>query len=152
MKTNVFFVSIFCLGLTLSCGSKSEPATEQKAEQTASLMTETPKTDSSKGDIIASMQGKWQSLDDSKNVIDIKGNNFITIYEGKEVSKEDLDTSAESFKTCAASSNTDLSGQKVFIAKGQFDATCYVLLKVDEKSLEYSIIGGTGNTLKFKKI
>lgn len=132
----------------LSCGTKKEETTQKTTESTA----EAPKTDTSKGDIIASLQGKWQSLDDSKNVIEIKGNDFITIYEGKEVSKESLEASAETNKTCAAASSVDLAGQSIFMTKGQFDASCFSLIHVDAKSLEYSMVGGTGNSLKFKKI
>ena len=148
MNSKLFFIPLLSVAFLVSCGTKTEKTEQKTAESSAAA----PKTDTSKGDIVASLQGKWQSLDDSKNIIEIKGNDFITIYDGKEVSKESLEASAETNKTCAAASSVDLAGQNIFMTKGQFDASCFSLIHVDEKGLEYSMVGGTGNTLKFKKI
>ncbi len=148
MYTKLFFIPLLSIAFLVGCSPKTEK-TEQKTAENAEAA---PKTDTSKGDIVASLQGKWQSLDDSKNIIEIKGNDFITIYDGKEVSKESLEVSAETDKDCAAASSVDLKGQKIFMTKGQFDASCFSLIRVDAQSLEYSMVGGTGNTLKFKKI
>lgn len=150
---NKTFLFIFTLGLLGGLGCNSQSEKQEAATSTAST-TETPATTATpaKGDLLSSLQGKWQSMDDAKSVILIKNDDFVNLYDGEEVGKEKIGISAEEVKTCAASANAEIDLTKVFMTKGQFDATCFLVLAADAQHLEYTFIGGTGKSLKFKKI
>jgi len=93
------------------------------------------------------LEGRWRSVDDSKSVIVVSGDSFISIYDGSVVSEDTV----EYFEACPAvcAENLDMA---CFMVKGEFDATCYAVVSVTESELRYSLLGGTGNTLTYRKI
>lgn len=138
-----------------SCDKKS---TETEANKKPSETVQTPEapatlptTNGNIGDMVSKMQGKWQSLDDAKNEIVVKDANFETFYDGKSVSVETIEFFENCPVECSASGTIDVKGMKCFMTKGQFDASCCSLLKLDEQNLEYAVIGSTGKALRFKR-
>lgn len=158
MKKQFLFLSIFSFGLMLGCGNEhnqTEIKDSAKKDTVAKTETAAPtKTSPESGDISTRMQGKWQSVDDAKNVIEVKGNKMTTIYDkdSKNAIVEEIDFSQNCQKECSMNGDIDLKGTTCFMTKGQYDASCFTLLSVDDKFLEYAMIGGTGKSLKFKKI
>jgi hypothetical protein len=147
-------IPVLCTSLFFGCGNGGENKQEASKDTTKTEANAPSKTSEASGDALTRMQGKWQSVDDAKNVIEIKGNKMTTIYDNdtKNVSVEDIDFSQNCQKECSMNGDIDLKGTTCFMTKGQFDASCFNLDHLDDKTLEYSMIGGTGKPLRFKKI
>jgi len=96
------------------------------------------------------LRGRWQSVEDPKNIIVIQDSRFINYYDGAEVSNEELQVFQQCEGPCAA--GQDLGDMACFMTKGETDTICYALVSLDEQNLEYSMIGGAGNTLQFKRV
>lgn len=101
-------------------------------------------------ELFSSLSGRWQSVDDAKNVIEIQGNQFISYYDGNEVSKEALQVFEQCEGPCA--NGQDLNSMACFMTKSDIDSTCYALVELDERNLSYALIGGRGNTLRFTRV
>lgn len=93
----------------------------------------------------AGIQGRWQSTSDPLSELMITEGDYIEIYNGREISK----LVYAYHKKCPEDCNpgAEISCLKVI---GQ-DYICYALVKTEAKSLELSMIGGTGNTLTYKR-
>ena len=126
----LFFILLLGAGLLTSCGSGA--ATEDTAD---AEVNETV------------LEGRWRSADDSKSVIVVSGESFISIYDGSVVSEETVEYFAKCPDECMES--LDMA---CFMVKGEFDATCYAIVSVTENELQYSMLGGPGNTLTYRKI
>lgn len=92
----------------------------------------------------ANMEGEWVSTTDSKSEISIFNKQYSEIYEGKLVSKMPFSY----HKICPADCNP-IAQTPCIKVYGQ-DNICYTVVKADGKTLELSMIGGTGNTLVYK--
>ncbi len=89
--------------------------------------------------------GNWVSTQDPKSEIQLLGGEYLDIYEGKTVDKNPFSYHKSCPEACAPVADTPcikVTGQ---------DDVCYVVVKADGKTLELSMIGGTGNTLVYKK-
>ncbi len=93
----------------------------------------------------ANIQGRWQSASDPLSELMITGGDYIEIYNGKEISKLVYAFHNKCPEDC--NPGAEISCLKVI---GQ-DWICYALVKADGKTLELSMIGGTGNTLTYRK-
>lgn len=100
--------------------------------------------------LLTLLEGRWQSTEDDKNIIEIKGSNFINYYNGNEVSKEELRVFEQCQGACAT--GQDLGDTACFMTKTAQDSSCYVLVSLDENTLKYALLGGTGNTLEFSRV
>ncbi len=97
---------------------------------------------------VSKMQGQWQSNDDPKNVIVVAGDKLTSIYDGQIVSEKTIEVHNACPEPCAGG----VKNMPCFMLKGQFDATCYSLVSLDANGLQYSMLGGRGNTLSYKKV
>lgn len=93
----------------------------------------------------ADMEGIWVSTTDPKSEVAIGNGKYTEIYETKEMSS----TPFRYNKACPADCNPPAKVACIQLV-GQ-DDVCYTVVKLNAKSLELSMIGGTGNTLVFKK-
>ena len=93
------------------------------------------------------LQGKWQSTEDAKSVIELNGHRYIDYYDGKQ-----LGTAA--FVLDRACPSTPGAGQpgdnEKFLVEPQEDM-CWEIVNVDDESLELSYTA-RGNTLNYRKI
>jgi len=126
----LFLILLLGIGLLTSCGSGAETEDTPDAEANETVL-----------------EGRWRSADDSKSVIVVSGESFISIYDGSVVSEDTV----EYFEKCP---NECMEGLDMacFMVKGEFDATCYAIVSVTENELQYSMLGGPGNTLTYRKI
>jgi hypothetical protein len=94
-------------------------------------------------DVPAGLEGHWVSTSDAKSEVVIGEGKYVEIYEGKEVSSfpyRYFNTCPDDCSPAGATPCLQMMGQ---------DILCYAVVKVSAKSLELSMIGGTGNTLAF---
>ncbi len=126
----LFLVLLLGLGLLTGCASETTDASSTTADANETVL-----------------EGRWRSADDSKSVIVVSGESFISIYDGSVVSEETV----EYFATCPDVCMEGLD-MACFMVKGEFDATCYAIVSVTENELQYSMLGGPGNTLTYRKI
>lgn len=92
-----------------------------------------------------SLEGNWISADDEKSEIRIGKGLYTEIYDGEEMG----DLPYKYFAKCPASCNP--AGETACLRVMGQDDICYAIVKAGPSSLELSMIGGTGNTLIFKR-
>lgn len=91
------------------------------------------------------LQGTWVSTTDNKSEISIENGMYTERYDGEQMSSLPYQV----FPKCPALCNP-VAETPCIAVMGQ-DDVCYAVVKADGQSLELSMIGGTGNTLVFKK-
>lgn len=101
--------------------------------------------------IYKKMEGKWQSADDPKNVIEFAGAKLLHFYDGEQVASDDFKVHQPCEGPCAAQ-GYNLGNAACFIAMNQAVINCYVVVKVSADSLQYALLDGKGNTLSFAKV
>ncbi|MBK7938539.1 MAG: hypothetical protein IPJ82_16295 [Lewinellaceae bacterium] len=89
--------------------------------------------------------GTWVSTDDTRSVISLENGIFTETYGGEQMSRFPYRYFAQCPQDCNPVAETPCI--KVI---GQ-DDVCYVVVKSDESTLELSPIGGTGNTLVYRR-
>jgi hypothetical protein len=159
MKKLVLSLSI--LGILVACNNapapnpasntSSSPAvtTTATANPTASpTVSSTP----SPAPAPATLSGKWQSTEDPKSVVEFTPTGqYVEMYDGKEVSSYDFQFDPACGNTDEAVKNTP---NKVgcFSVEEPRQLTQFIVLDYTATNLEISMIGGRGNTLRFKKM
>lgn len=94
------------------------------------------------------MQGRWRSTSDPKEVVVIVGDSFTTIYDGSPSGENTL----EFYEKCPEGCAGGVKDISCFMVKAQLDAVCYAIVSVSATTLQYSLLGGPGNTLTYTKI
>ena len=92
----------------------------------------------------AEMEGVWVSSTDEKSEVVIGGSRYTEVYDSEAGPK----TPFSYHKVCPKDCNP-IGGMPCLKLYGQ-DDICYTVVKADGKTLELSMIGGTGNTLVYK--
>ncbi len=93
----------------------------------------------------AEIEGHWVSTTDAKFEVKIEAGKYVEIYSNE----PGPETPYSYHKICPKDCNP-LAEMPCIKVSGQ-DDICYTIVKADGKSLELSMIGGTGNTMVFKK-
>lgn len=93
----------------------------------------------------AELEGHWVSTTDTKFEVRIEDGKYIEIY-----SNEPSQNAPYSYHKICPKDCNPLADMPCIKVSGQ-DDVCYTIVKADGKSLELSMIGGTGNTMVFKK-
>ncbi len=104
-----------------------------------------PESAPSSADVTSKLTGHWQSEQDAAYELTIKGKQFLESSGGKIMAEQ-------TFEYQEHCESGDVAVKSCLLVKGQFDATFYSIINNDAEHLELSLIGGTGNTLKFKRI
>ncbi len=102
------------------------------------------------GDLTTLMQGTWRSDDDPKNELRIQGDKFISIYDGKEVANDRLIWHIDCPHDCTQGME-DVTEILCFKLENEQGASCFGLLNVSDKQMEYTSMPGTGKTLNYTK-
>ena len=93
------------------------------------------------------LQGRWQSSGDAEYAIEIKGNKIWHIRSGKQASELtfEIDTNC---------SKAECKGGMgwCFIEKTKTGTQCNAILRVDQKYLQYKVLGTTDAVQSFQKI
>lgn len=102
-------------------------------------------------DLLQTLQGKWQSEQDSTNLIEITGEK-MTHYNSGQVSLESvIEIDGNCLTNACKADSLDTPSGWCFIEKGQYDAQCNLVLKCDKQTLQYRPLGAANPALRFKK-
>lgn len=140
-------ITFFTLLLIISACQKKE-AKELKADGAVDMPANTMSPSDA---MYKKLEGKWQSADDNKNVIEFAGTKLLNYYDGKQVGAEDMKVHQPCEGPCA-SQGYNVGSAACFLAMSKDAINCYVVVKVNADSLQYALLGGKGNTLTFTKV
>ena len=138
--------SIAVLSLLVSaCGEapKSDSATKTEPLAAAADTTAPP------SNVAALLQGKWQSVEDPKDVMYISDKDIVNIYDGKR-----LDPRAFAYiADCSGNACQGGAGKAgCFTSAGKMDIDCYSIVSISATDMQVSMAGSTGKTLNYKKV
>lgn len=91
------------------------------------------------------LDGDWQSVDDPKNVVKIKGDTFTDVYDGKVSGTQKI----RYVRSCTDKAQVQAS--EFFLLVSASGELCYQLLAVTADNLSYSYVE-RGNTLSYKRL
>jgi hypothetical protein len=100
--------------------------------------------------ILQALQGRWRSQNDPAIEIEIKGDQYITFQDGLQLVTETV----EAFENCPrfCFGGMEAAAMPCFVTKGEFDATCYAIVKLEGDMLVCNLIGGSGESLTFQLV
>jgi hypothetical protein len=94
------------------------------------------------------LQGRWQSVDDAKSLIEIEGGRLTNIYGGKKLDDREFAYVADCKTNACPGAASD---HGCFTSAGKMDIECFSIVSISEKMLELTLAGGAGKTLRYKK-
>lgn len=97
-----------------------------------------------------SMLGRWQSTHDPKEVIHFLPGRYITYYGGEQVVEEQMSYHEICPAFCTGETEA-APAYPCFVLEGEYDASCFAVLKQEGDRLELSMLGGAGNTLVYER-
>ncbi|MCY7328577.1 MAG: hypothetical protein LH618_08520 [Saprospiraceae bacterium] len=103
------------------------------------------------GDLLQTLQGKWQSEDDNTYIVEIVGDKMNHYNGGKVSITSEIEIDASCLSNACKVDSMDLSDGWCFVEKGQYDAQCNLVLKCTKQALQYRAIGAANATLRFTK-
>ena len=148
MIRSVFYFLMAFGWLALTCTSNPNPVS---AVTTGPARQDSVLAEPDAADLLQTLQGKWQSEQDSTYVLEIVGDK-MKHYNGSQVSIEsqiEIDGNCLSVP-CQVDSTETASGW-CFMEKGQYDVQCNLILKCDKYILQYRALGAANPGLAFKK-
>lgn len=135
---------------TTAC-TPSTPAANTADGTNTSVKADSLLSNPDNGDLLQTLQGKWQSEDDSNYTVEIVGDK-MKHYNGGKISVEaEIEIDAGCLSNACKVDSTDLSDGWCFVEKGQYDAQCNLVLKCTKQNLQYRAIGAATATLRFTK-
>lgn len=111
----------------------------------AGVEPDSVKTDAPSVSQVDKLQGRWRSRSDTSASIEIKGNTFLSLYDGAIVSSGIL----EFVNSCEDRSHVPQS--EFFIVSDAADTLCYHLTVVEDAFLEFVYIP-RGSTLSYERV
>lgn len=95
--------------------------------------------------------GKWVSEIDPKEVVNLSSSRFVSTYDNAKMVDKPLAYYDQCPGKCTGQDANADYACFMLIAEESDDANCYAVVKVDENTLEISMIGGAGKTLRYKR-
>ncbi|GAB3870133.1 hypothetical protein GCM10028824_18350 [Hymenobacter segetis] len=124
-----------------ACSSEPPPSAQASRD---TLRPPTPTADTS---TYARLQGTWQSTEDPKSVIELRGHRYISYYEGVP-----LDTAAFILdQACPAEPGAGQPSNSGRYLVEPSEDMCWEVVGVDAQGLELSYTA-RGNTLNYRKM
>jgi hypothetical protein len=142
-KLLLLFVTLLMFSFLYSCRSDSGKPDKDTTPKKDTVQKK-EKEPEAKNSIL---EGTWISTEDSKSVLQVKGNDWTELYEG-----EKPDTYKFGFgDSCLANPNAKANPNGKYITVFDVDGNrCYFVVSVTDSKLELSYVG-RGNTLKYTK-
>lgn len=146
MKLKFIAIALVLAGVFVACqSSDSDPKSFiSKADNELDQMK-------AFAELSEKMQGTWRSDDDSKSELKIEADHVTSFYDGKETTRERFSWQINCNRACGQEGQ-DFSNLQCFSLEGSEGSTCYALLKVSNKNIQYSLLGGAGKTLSYSKV
>ena len=107
-------------------------------------------------DLLRTLQGRWQSEDDTTYTLEIADTQLRHLNNGKLSHQSMIDVDGACESPVCKPSGVDTSDGWCFtemtIEGGKYGAQCNFVIVCDTVRLQYRALGGTGKGLSFKKI
>ena len=134
-KTNQFLLLCFLLGLFMSC----QTATEKTKE-----------LDAVKAKIeVNKLLGKWQSVTNPKNVIEVTNDRMYSYYDGLKLADESLTVYDNCIARCIPEG---VEKMPCMVTDGKQAQNCFEVLELTDKKLSYALLGGDRQVRKYQKM
>jgi hypothetical protein len=150
-KTNFMLKSLTLFAIittALACDNlNSKTSSDQKG---AAVISQTTGPDAS--DLLKTLQGRWQSEQDSTYVLEISDTQMRHFNRGKLSLETDLEIDGSCSTTPCKIDSTDLSDGWCFVEKSNNDVQCNIIITCDKEYLKYKAIGAANGLLVFKKL
>ncbi|OGU55922.1 MAG: hypothetical protein A2V66_18435 [Ignavibacteria bacterium RBG_13_36_8] len=143
IKDRFFQIAFVIVFLMLSFSSCSKEKTGEEEKTTQQEQIDNARHENKTLTTLDKLQGKWESLEDPKYVLEIKENTKIEYYDNEVIQTKTFEI-LDKCKSGYAVSN--LTGE--FLDDGEL---CYKIDDVTEQTL-ILLYTGRGNFLRFKKI
>lgn len=144
----IWLTLILCnIGL-LACQEepKKQVAQEPKKDTTAT----NPKTDEKKE--VNLLVGKWQSVDDPRNFVEFTEAGIFKEINGNDALLDSPYNFDKSCKDYGKEAQTQPDKVGCFTVKDKDETFKYLILKLTDANLDYTMLGGRGNVLAYKKV
>jgi hypothetical protein len=146
--TKTTLLLLLLLGLSgCKCNSNNTAIAQPTTPATDSL----PPVNPDRSDLMRVLEGRWQSLADAGEVLEIAEGKARHYRNGAMASESavEVDANCES-SACASGERSEDSW--CFTEKGQFDIQCHAVLKCSADSLLLAEVGSAGAMRRFVKI
>lgn len=110
--------------------------------------TTNPSDDQVKIDL-EKLLGKWQSVKNPKNVIELTTTRMYAYYDGLKLSDESLTIYHNCISRCMPAGVIQMP---CLVTDGKKAENCFKLLELTDKKLTYALIGNEDNLLQFHKM
>jgi hypothetical protein len=131
------YLFVFLTSVIMAC--------QTAADKTEGLKNDTPEVVVKKAE--AALTGNWISTDDAKSEISINADDWIEMYDGKQVSSSKYAMADTCLNAATDKSNVEGKYATVFDTSGNF---CYYIVELTADNLKLSYVG-RGNTLSYKR-
>jgi len=125
------------------------------ASNPAGMVTQPPRdtvlAEPDAADLLQTLQGKWQSEQDSTYLIEVAGSRMTHYNAGKVSGAAEIEIDGNCLSTACKVDSVDADSGWCFLEKGQFDVQCNLVLKCDKQVLKYRTLGATSPALVFRK-
>lgn len=109
-----------------------------------------PSSENANANVAALLEGEWQSDDDPKSFMEIKGGQLSQVYAGEMLEARTFAYAAKcEGNACGAASGSELG---CYSSSGAQDIECYAIVALTDAALEVAMVGATGKTLSYKKL
>lgn len=149
----IIFFSFLIISLT-NCQSETntDKQTSTPTNEEQSVETNVPKTPAQL------LQGRWVNVASESEFLIFNGTNMVRRFAGATPQEDKLTNKPFSFfEKChppcqIQSTEPDVSKFKCFTLKEDGAYNCYKVTILDEETLEYTLMDGTGPTYGYKKV
>jgi hypothetical protein len=103
-------------------------------------------------DLLMTLQGRWQSQQDSTYVLEILDTKMRHINHGQLTEETEIEIDGSCQTTPCKMDSTDLTDGWCFMEKGPKTSQCNIIITCDKEFLKYTAIGAANGLLVFKKL
>ncbi|GEM_PF-3811145 len=135
-KTALFLPYLLFFALLTGCQSSSEKATTETNDGTVKIE-------------MNKLLGKWQSVTNPKNVIELTNERMFSYYDDLKLSDESLVVYQDCVSRCVPEGVTQMP---CMVTDGKRAENCFEVLELTDKSLSYALISGERKVFKFQKM
>ena len=148
MLRSSLYVFIICGCCLFSCKNNPTSSTTNPAGLTRqdSVLAEPDAAD-----LLQTLQGKWQSEQDSTYQLEILGDKMSHYNAGRLSLESQIEIDGNCLSNACKVDSIETANGWCFVEKGQYDAQCNLVLKCDKQTLQYRALGAASPTLIFKK-
>lgn len=143
MKRGLFILTMLAMLQILACKNPNQAQTPPPETQQSNVNPDN-------NDLLQTLQGKWQNVTDSADVLEITDSKMRHIIGGKFSGESDIEVDGSCTNvSCQGAAAED---GWCFLEKGQFDIQCNRVVKCNPDSLQFVAIGAANGQMSFKKI